>query len=165
MIFIACQPALTKDSQVALTLKTLCGFSIAEIAHAFFTTEDTINKRLVRSRQKIREANLPFEIPGKKEMQERLDAVIETIYLVFNEGYSASTGDEIIRFEFCEEAIRLGELLADSPAIEDKSNIYASLALMFLNASRFGARADKEGNILTLAEQDRNLWDKNLLQQ
>jgi RNA polymerase sigma factor (sigma-70 family) len=165
MIFTSCHPSLSKDSQVALTLKTLCGFSIAEIAHAFFTTEDTINKRLVRSRKKIREANLRFEIPGKEEIQKRLDAVLETIYLVFNEGYSASTGDEVIRFEFCEEAIRLAELLAGSPAIENKSNVYASLALMFLNASRFSARLDREGNILTLAEQDRHLWNRELMQQ
>jgi len=164
MIFTACHPSLSKDSQVALTLKTLCGFSIAEIAHAFFATEDTINKRLVRSRKKIREANLRFEIPGNEEIQKRLDAVLETIYLVFNEGYSASTGDEVIRFEFCEEAIRLAELLAGSKAIHDKSNVYALLALMFLNASRFRARLDKVGNILTLAEQDRRSWDKKRMQ-
>lgn len=162
MIFTSCHPLLTKDSQVALTLKTLCGFNIAEIARAFFTNEETINKRLVRARRKIREAGLRFEIPGKEEMQKRLDAVLETVYLVFNEGYSASTGDEIIRFELCEEAIRLAELLASSSMIQDKSVLYALLALMFLNASRFKARTDSEGNILTLAEQDRSLWNKDL---
>lgn len=165
MIFVACHPSLSKDSQVALTLKTLCGFSIPEIAHAFFTTEETINKRLVRARHKIREANLRFEVPGNEEMQKRLNAVLETIYLVFNEGYSASTGDKIIRSELCGEAIRLAELLASSSGIQNKSNVYASLALMVLNASRFNARLDNEGNILTLAEQDRLLWDKNLMQK
>lgn len=165
MIFTSCHPLLTKDSQVALTLKTLCGFSIVEIARAFFTTEETIKKRLVRARRKIREARLQFEIPDKREMQKRLDAVLETIYLVFNEGYSASTGDEIIRFELCEEAIRLAELLASSAIIHDKSAIYALLALMILNASRFTARTDNDGNILTLAEQDRSLWNKDLMQR
>ena len=165
MIFTACHPSLSKDSQVALTLKTLCGFGIPEIAHAFFTTDETINKRLVRARQKIRDSNVAFEIPGKEEMQKRLDAVLETVYLVFNEGYSASTGDEIIRFELCEEAIRLAELLASSSGIQNKSNVYALLALMLLNASRFNARLDVEGNILTLAEQDRSLWNNNLMQK
>jgi RNA polymerase sigma factor (sigma-70 family) len=165
MIFTLCHPSLAKDAQVALTLKTLCGFSITEIAHAFFTTKETINKRLVRSRQKIREANLRFEIPGREEISKRLDAVLETIYFVFNEGYSASTGDEVIRLEFCDEAIRLAELLAGSQAIEDTSNVYALLALMLLNASRFGARLDSEGNIRTLEEQDRQLWNKEMMQQ
>jgi RNA polymerase sigma factor (sigma-70 family) len=165
MIFICCHPSLSKDSQIALTLKTLCGFSMAEIAHAFFTTEDTINKRLVRARQKIREASLRFEVPAREEMHKRVDAVLETIYLVFNEGYSASTGDMIIRFELCEEAIRLAELLVASPAIANKSLVYALLALMLLNAARFNARLDHEGNIVTLAEQDRSLWDNDLMQK
>jgi RNA polymerase sigma factor (sigma-70 family) len=165
MIFTACHPALSKDSQVALTLKTLCGFSIPEIAHAFFTTEDTINKRLVRARQKIREAQLPFEVPSATEMEGRLDAVLETIYLVFNEGYSASSGNEVIRYELCEEAIRLAEMIAVHPAIKDKSNVNALLALMLLNASRFTSRTDKEGNILTLAQQDRKQWSPLLMQK
>lgn len=165
MIFTSCHPALSKDSQVALTLKTLCGFSIPEIAHAFFTTEDTINKRLVRARQKIRDAEVPFEVPSAAEMEVRLDAVLETIYLVFNEGYSASSGQELIRYELCEEAIRLAEMIAVHPAIKNKSNVYALLALMLLNASRFSSRIDKDGNILTLAQQDRKLWDLSLMQK
>jgi RNA polymerase sigma-70 factor (ECF subfamily) len=164
MIFTACHPSLSKDSQVALTLKTLCGFSIPEIAHAFFTSDDTINKRLVRARQKIREAKIPFELPFK-EMEERLDAVLENIYLVFNEGYSASSGEEIIRYELCEEAIRLAEMLATHHGIEHKSNVFAILALMLLNASRFASRIGKDGNILTLAEQDRRLWNPVLMQK
>jgi RNA polymerase sigma factor (sigma-70 family) len=164
MIFTACHPSLSKDSQVALTLKTLCGFSIPEIAHAFFTTDDTINKRLVRARQKIREAKIPFEVPFE-EMEGRLEAVLETIYLVFNEGYSASSGEEIIRYELCEEAIRLAEMLATHPGIERKSNVFAILALMLLNASRFASRIDKDGNIFTLAEQNRSLWNPGLMQK
>ncbi|MFL5811032.1 MAG: RNA polymerase sigma factor [Flavisolibacter sp.] len=165
MIFTCCHPLLSKDSQVALTLKTLCGFSIPEIARAFFTTEDTINKRLVRARQKIREANIPFEVPGTKEMEERLEAVLETIYLVFNEGYSASSGDEVIRHDLCEEAIRLAEMISSYPGIQNKSNVYAVLSLMLLNASRFRSRIGEEGNILTLAEQDRSLWSQQLIEK
>ena len=165
MIFTSCHPSLSKDSQIALTLKTLCGFSIPEITHAFFTTEDTINKRLVRARQKIREARIPFEVPAPAEMENRLEAVLETIYLVFNEGYSASSGDEIIRYELCEEAIRLAEMIAVHPAIQNKSNVYALLALMLLNASRFASRIGKDGNIYTLAEQDRSLWNLSLMQK
>ena len=165
MIFTSCHPALSKDSQVALTLKTLCGFSIAEIAHAFFTTHDTINKRLVRARQKIREAKIPFEFPATPEIEERLETVLETIYLVFNEGYSASSGNELIRFELCEEAIRLAEMIAGYPRIQNKSNVYAMLSLMLLNASRFASRTNKEGAILTLAEQDRSLWNRDLIEK
>jgi RNA polymerase sigma-70 factor (ECF subfamily) len=165
MIFTSCHPALSKDSQIALTLKTLCGFSIPEIAHAFFTTEDTINKRLVRARQKIREAKIPFEVPAAHEMETRVEAVLETIYLLFNEGYSASSGNEMIRYELCEEAIRLVEMIAVHPSIHNKSNTYALLALMLLNASRFRSRVDKHGKILTLSEQDRRLWDASLIQK
>src|SRR5687768_1486671 len=165
MMFTACHPSLSKDSQVALILKTLCGFSIPEIAHAFFTTDDTINKRLVRARQKIRDAKIPFEIPADAEIGDRLEAVLETIYLVFNEGYSASTGDEVIRYELCEEAIRLAEMIVAYPLIQNKSNVFAVLALMLLNASRFAARIGKEGEILTLAEQDRSLWNSSLMQK
>jgi RNA polymerase sigma factor (sigma-70 family) len=165
MIFTSCHPSLSKDSQVALTLKTLCGFSIPEIAHAFFTTEDTINKRLVRARQKIREAEIPFEVPASNEMETRLEAVVETIYLLFNEGYSASSGNEMIRYELCEEAIRLAEMIVIHPAIQNKSSVYALLALMLLNASRFRSRVDKNGNIRTLSEQDRKMWDASLIQK
>jgi RNA polymerase sigma-70 factor (ECF subfamily) len=163
MIFTACHPALTKDSQVALTLKTLCGFSIPEIARAFFTTDDTINKRLVRARQKIREANIQFAVPAVSEMEERLEAVLETIYLLFNEGYSASTGIEPIRYELCEEAIRLAEMLSVHPIIKLKGNVFALHSLMLLNAARFRSRVSKHGDILTLSEQDRTLWDRSLM--
>jgi len=165
MMFTCCHPAISTDSQVALTLKILCGFSIPEIAKAFLTSEETINKRLVRARQKIRETNISFEVPIMDEIGKRLDTVLETIYLLFNEGYSASTGDDIIRYELCAEAIRLTEIILTHPAIPDKSNVYALMALMLLNASRFKSRLDGEGNILLMEKQNRSLWDYSLMEK
>ncbi len=165
MMFTCCHPSISSDSQVALILKTLCGFSIPEIAKAFLTNDENINKRLVRARQKIRESKIPFEIPPGKSLKPRLQTVLETIYLLFNEGYSASTGTDLIRYEVCEEAIRLAELIAAHELIEDKSTIYALLALMQLNSSRFKARQDAEGNILTLEKQNRSLWDFALMKE
>lgn len=161
MIFTCCHPSVSKDSQIALALKTLCAFSIAEIAKAFLTTEENINKRLVRARKNIRDDKIGFEIPKGAELERRLNTVLETIYLLFNEGYSASKGDDIIRYELCEEAIRLAKMIADNKIIQQKENVLALLALMYLNVSRFNARQDGEGNILTMAEQDRSLWDTN----
>jgi RNA polymerase sigma factor (sigma-70 family) len=165
MIFTCCHPSISPDSQIALALKTLCGFSIPEIAKAFLTTEENINKRLVRARQKIRDANVPFEVPNGKDLEIRLEAVLETIYLLFNEGYSASSGKDLIRYEVCEEAIRLAEMISMHTAIQQKSNVYALLALMQLNASRFKARQDADGNILTLEQQNRSLWDYALMEK
>jgi len=165
MMFTCCHPSISSDSQVALTLKTLCGFSILEIAKAFLTTEENINKRLVRARQKIREDNIAFDVPEGSDLEPRLAAVLETIYLLFNEGYSASGGNDLIRFELCEEAIRLTEIIAGHESIVNKANVYAMLALMYLNASRFKSRISDRGDILTLAEQDRALWDLDLMQK
>src|SRR5882762_10372247 len=165
MIFTCCHPAISTDSQVALTLKTLCGFSIPEIARGFLTTDENVNKRLVRAREKIREDKIPFEVPAGKVLEGRMDAVLQIIYLLFNEGYSASKGNDLIRYELCEEAIRLSELIAAHPALQNKSDVYAILSLMYLNACRFKARIDANGNILTLAEQDRSLWDRSLMQR
>ena len=165
MMFTCCHPSISADSQVALILKTLCGFSIPEIAKAFLTNDENINKRLVRARQKIRESKIPFEIPPGKSLKPRLQTVLETIYLLFNEGYSASTGTDLIRYEVCEEAIRLGEIIATHESIEDKSTIYALLASMQLNSSRFKARQDAEGNILTLEQQNRSLWDFAMMKE
>jgi RNA polymerase sigma factor (sigma-70 family) len=165
MMFTCCHPSITQDSQIALTLKTLCGFSIPEIARAFLTTDDTINKRLVRARQKIREAKIPFEVPQERDMDQRLETVLGTIYLLFNEGYSASTGSDLIRYELCGEAIRLTEIIADNNSIKSKSEIFALLALMYLNSSRFKSRVDNEGNIIQMSEQDRSLWDQVLIQK
>ena len=165
MMFTCCHPSISKDSQVALTLKTLCGFSIPEIAKAFLTTEENIKKRLVRARQKIRDDKIPFEVPEGKDLESRLDAVLETIYLLFNEGYSASKGNDLIRFELCEEAIRLTEIIAANRAIQNKPKVCAMLSLMYLNASRFRARTDENQRILTMAEQNRSSWDRSLIQK
>ena len=142
MIFTCCHPAISPDSQIALALKTLCGFSIPEIAKAFLTTEENINKRLVRTRHKIRDDKIPFEIPTGTDLKKRLQTVLETIYLLFNEGYSASKGNDIIRYELCEEAIRLAQIIIADKSIQQKETVHALTALMFLNASRFKARQD-----------------------
>ena len=165
MMFTCCHPSISGDSQIALTLKTLCGFNLSEIAKAFLTTEENINKRLVRARQKIRDDKIPFEVPHAEQLEERLSAVLQTIYLLFNEGYNASTGNDLIRYELCVEAIRLAEIIVASPVIKDKSNVFACLALMYLNASRFYARQDEQGRILTMAEQNRAQWDNGLMQK
>jgi predicted RNA polymerase sigma factor len=164
MIFTCCHPAISADSQIALALKTLCGFSIPEIAKAFLTTEENINKRLVRARKRIRDDKIPFEVPKEKDLEKRLQTVLETIYLLFNEGYSASKGSDIIRYELCDEAIRLAEIIGNNQRIQINSNVYALIALMQLNSSRFKARQDAHGNILTLEEQNRLLWDHTLME-
>jgi len=165
MMFICCHPALSTDSQIAFTLKTLCGFNIPEIARAFLSTEENIHKRLVRARQKIREAGILFELPEAGELQSRSEAVLQTIYLLFNEGYSASGGNDLIRYELCEESIRLAEIIATHQAIQDKSNAYALLSLMLFNASRFHARQDEQGNILPMSLQDRSKWSGALIER
>jgi len=165
MIFTCCHPAITPDSQIALALKTLCGFSIPEIAKAFLTSEENINKRLVRARQKIREGKIPFEVPKESDLKHRLQTVLNTIYLLFNEGYSASKGNDIVRYELCDEAIRLAEIISNNISIEEKSTVFALLALMQLNAARFKARQDANGNIFTLEEQNRSLWDYAVMEK
>ncbi|WP_299223889.1 sigma-70 family RNA polymerase sigma factor [uncultured Aquimarina sp.] len=165
MMFMCCHPSISKDSQIALMLKTLCGFNIAEIAKSFLTNKESINKRLVRARKTIREDNVPFEVPSKQELDTRVEAVLEAIYLLFNEGYSASNGDKLIRTELCQESIRLAEMVANHKAITNKSNPYALIALMQLNSSRFKAREDENGNILTLSQQNRSLWDYHIMEQ
>ncbi|MEO6166755.1 MAG: sigma-70 family RNA polymerase sigma factor [Chitinophagales bacterium] len=164
MMFTCCHPSISADSQVALTLKTLCGFSIQEISKAFLTTEQNINKRLVRARKKIREEKIPFEVPNGNDLEKRLQTVLETIYLLFNEGYSASTGENLIRLEICKEAIRLTEIIILHPSFQNKSEVFALLSLMQLNASRFKARQDDKGNILTLDKQNRLQWDYSLME-
>ena len=158
LMFACCHPELSRETQVALTLKSLCGFGEKEIAAAFLSSTAAIAKRLVRARQKIRDTPITLEIPAGPELSTRLDAVLETIYLLFNEGYKASHGDELVRKELCEEAIRLAEILVEHPA-GNQPKTHALLALMLLNAARLPARADSEGNILLLAQQDRSLWD------
>src|SRR6266480_1652004 len=162
LMFACCHPSLSLEDQTALALKTLCAFSPAEIAKAFLTTEAAIAKRLTRAKQKIRDEHIPFEIPAGEELSRRLDAVLQTLYLLFNEGYKASSGDRLIREELCQEAIRLGSLLAEHPA-GNQPRTHALVALMLLNAARLPARTDAEGNILRLKEQDRSIWDQALI--
>ncbi|MBS1598543.1 MAG: sigma-70 family RNA polymerase sigma factor [Bacteroidetes bacterium] len=165
MMFICCHPSLSADSQIAFILKTLCGFSVSEIARAFLSNEESIHKRLVRARQKIREAGIRFELPERGELQKRVETILQTIYLLFNEGYSASGGEYLIRYELCEESIRLTEILATHQAIEDKSDVYALLSLMHFNASRFYARQDEAGNIFPMSLQDRSKWNRTLIEK
>ena len=161
-MFACCHPQVPQDAQAALALKTLCGFSPAEIASAFLSSEAAIAKRLVRARQRIRELNLPFEIPSGEESAARLDGVLQTLYLLFNEGYKASSGENLVREELCREAIRLTSSLAAHP-IGDQPRVHALLALMFLNAARLATRTDTAGNILRLKEQDRSRWDRGMI--
>ncbi len=158
LMFACCHPLIPQEAQTALALKTLCGFSPAEIASAFLTSEAAIAKRLVRARQKIRELNLPFKIPSGEESSARLDGVLQSLYLLFNEGYKASSGDNLVREELCREAIRLTSSLAAHP-VGNLARVHALLALMLLNAARLTTRTDTAGNILRLKEQDRALWD------
>src|SRR5207249_8345391 len=141
MMFVCCHPLIPAEVQVALSLKTLCGFSVTEISRAFLTTDAAIAKRLTRAKQKIREAHIAFEIPLGEELSRRLDGVLQTLYLLFNEGYKASTGEKLVREELCNEAIRLTTLLAEHPAGNQPST-HSLLALMLLNAARLPTRTD-----------------------
>jgi RNA polymerase sigma factor (sigma-70 family) len=164
LMFVCCHPVIPAEAQVALALKTLCGFSVAEIGHAFLTTEAAIAKRLTRAKQKISQGRIPFEIPMGKELGQRLDSVLQSLYLLFNEGYKASSGENLVREELCEEAIRLTELLVAHPA-GNQPRTHALLALMLLNAARNPTRLDTEGNLLRLQEQDRTRWNKSKIAQ
>jgi RNA polymerase sigma factor (sigma-70 family) len=162
MMFVCCHSVIPPEAQVALALKTLCGFSVPEISHAFLTTEAAIAKRLTRAKQKIQEAQIPFEIPTGDELTRRLDSVLQSLYLLFNEGYKASSGENLVRGELCHEAIRLTELLAQHSA-GNESKTHALLALMLLNAARIPAREDDKGNLLRLEEQNRAMWDQTMI--
>ena len=162
MMFAACHPAIPEEAQIALVLKALCGFSIEEIAHAFLSNKDAIEKRLYRAKEKIREANIQLDVPVGNDFQTRLETVLQCIYLLFNEGYNSSTSDSIIRKDLCYEAIRLCILLTENePSNLPETN--ALLALMCYNASRFDARIDSNGLIVLLQNQDRSKWDKELM--
>ena len=162
MMFVCCHPVIPAEAQVALALKTLCGFNVPEISHAFLTTEAAIAKRLTRAKQKIQEAQIPFEIPTGDELTRRLDSVLHSLYLLFNEGYKASSGENLVREELCDEAIRLTQLLAQHRA-GNQPKTHALLALMLLNAARIPARQDDKGNLLRLEEQDRSLWEQAMI--
>jgi RNA polymerase sigma factor (sigma-70 family) len=164
LMFACCHPLIAPEAQTALALKTLCGFSAAEIAKAFLTTEAAIAKRLTRTRQKIRELHIPFEIPSGQEFSSRLDGVLQTLYLLFNEGYKASSGESLVREDLCYEAIRLAMLLAEHP-VANQPRTHALVALMLLNGARLPARVDTEGNILRLKEQDRSNWNQTIIRR
>ncbi|HEY1789669.1 MAG TPA: sigma-70 family RNA polymerase sigma factor [Verrucomicrobiae bacterium] len=162
MMFVCCHAQIPAEAQVALALKTLGGFNVTEISRAFLTTDAAIAKRLTRAKQKIREAQIPFEIPAGEELVRRLDGVLQSLYLLFNEGYKASSGDKLIREDVCAEAIRLTALLAEHPA-GNQPKTHALLALMLFSTARLPARLDGEGNLLRLQEQDRTLWNQSLI--
>ena len=162
MMFVCCHPLVPAEAQVALALKFLCGFSAAEIATAFLTTEAAIAKRLTRAKQKIRDSHIPFEIPSGSQLESRLDGVLHSLYLLFNEGYKASSGEKLVREELCQEAIRLTDLLAKHAA-GNQPRTHGLLALMLLNAARLPARVDVEGNLLRLQEQNRTRWDRAMI--
>jgi RNA polymerase sigma factor (sigma-70 family) len=162
LMFVCCHPAIPAEAQVALALKTLCGFSVEEISHAFLTTDAAIAKRLTRAKQKIHQARIPFEIPAGRELEQRSDNVLQSLYLLFNEGYKASSGENLVREELCGEAIRLAELLVAHPA-GNQPKTHALLALMLFNAARNPTRLDGAGNLLRLQEQDRTRWNKAMI--
>lgn len=162
MIFICCQPAVPKEARVALTLKTVGGFGVPEIARAYLAKEATVAQRLVRAKRKIEEAKPPFEVPPPAELPEALDSVLEVLYLMFNEGYAASSGEDLVRQDVCAEAVRLARLVAGHPAT-DVPKAHALAALLLLQAARNPARVDPEGNLLLLSEQDRDLWNRTMI--
>lgn len=155
LIFTCCHPALAPDARVALTLREVCGLTTEAIAHAFLTTPTTLAQRIVRAKAKIREARIPYEVPAQTELPERLDAVLQVIYLVFNEGYSASSGDELTRPDLSGEAIRLGHLLVE---LLPETEVMGLLALMLLHEARRAARTSPTGELIPLEEQDRAQW-------
>jgi RNA polymerase sigma-70 factor (ECF subfamily) len=163
MLFVCFHPQLSTEAQLALALRTVCGMSPAEIGAAFLTSEAAIAKRLVRARQLIRDLRLPFAVPGIDELPQRLDGVHTAVYLLFNEGYKASSGDRLIREELCHEAIRLARLLAAHPATALPAT-HALLALMCLNAARLPSRTNHAGEIIQLSHQDRSRWDARLIE-
>jgi len=163
LIFTCCHPALAHEAQVALTLNTLCGLSVPEIARAFLLKDQTLAQRLVRAKRKIRAAGIPYEVPAPALLLQRLPAVLAVVYLVFNEGYSASSGDDLVRRELTREAIRLGRVLVE--LMPGEPEVSGLLALMLLQGSRSEARQTAEGELVLLADQDRSRWDARALEE
>ena len=157
LIFTCCHPALAPDAQVALTLREVCGLTTEEIARAFLTPAPTLAQRIVRAKAKIRDARIPYQIPGRQDLPERLETVLHVVYLVFNEGYSASSGESLTRHDLSAEAIRLGRLLVE---LLPEPEAMGLLALMLLHDARRAARTSGDGELLLLEEQDRSLWNR-----
>ncbi|HUG10287.1 MAG TPA: sigma-70 family RNA polymerase sigma factor [Opitutaceae bacterium] len=162
LMFVCCHPSVSPDAQVVLALKVLCGFSTGEIARAFLASEAAIEKQLTRTKQRIHEAGLGFELPAGEDLAPRLDGVLAALYLLFNEGYKASAGERLLREELCHEAVRLTSLLLAHPAGRTPRT-HALLALMLLTAARFPSRLDEHGELLRLDDQDRSKWDQRLI--
>jgi len=161
MIVMCCHPEIPRDASVALSLKTIGGFSVREIARAFLAEESTIAQRLVRAKRQIRDRRLTLELPGAADLERRLDSVLDVVYLMFNEGYAAHEGEELIRHDLCIEALRLGVLIAASSLSAPR--VHALVALMALQAARLPARVDESGDLVLLDHQDRGRWDDELL--
>jgi len=164
MMFLCCHPRLAPELRVALTLKTVAGFSAREIARAFLAQEATIAQRLVRGKRQIRDERIEFEMPSGTDLRARLDSVLEVLYLLFNEGYSAHQGESLLRADLCDEAIRLARLLVSHPA-SDVPKTHALLALLLLQASRLPARVNAGGDLFLLRDQDRTLWNRELIEE
>jgi RNA polymerase sigma-70 factor (ECF subfamily) len=156
LVFTCCHPALTPDAQIALTLREVCGLTTEEIARAFLSSAPTVAQRIVRAKGKIRDARIPYQIPARADLPDRLDSVLHVIYLVFNEGYAASSGGSLTRHDLSAEAIRLGRLIVE---LLDEPEAAGLLALMLLHESRRGARTSAGGEVVLLDDQDRSLWD------
>ncbi len=162
IMLMCCHPAIPREAQLALTLKVACGFSVTEIARALLAQEEAIAKRIVRAKKQIRDRAITLELPSADQLSERLEAVLHVVYLLFNEGYSATQGENLLRADLCVEAIRLGELLAAHPRT-NVPQVHALLALMMLQAARLPARTKDGGALALLAEQDRSLWNRRLI--
>ena len=162
LILMCCHPALPLEYQIALTLKAACGFSTAEIARAFLTPQTTVAQRLVRAKRHIRDHDIVIDPPSADDLPARIDSVLRVIYLLFNEGYAATSGDDLVRADLCEEALRLGTLVIDQSPLQLPA-AHALLALMMLQAARLPARTLEDGTLAVLAEQNRELWDRKLI--
>ena len=163
LIFTCCHPAINREAQVALTLRTLGGLTTSEIGRAFLLAEPTLAQRLVRAQQKIRDANIPYEVPAAGVLSERMASVQAVIYLIFNEGYSATAGEQLVRADLCAEAIRLGRVLSE--LLPEEPENLGLLALMLLHDSRRAARVNSKGELITLEEQDRSLWNREQIRE